>query len=57
MAVIAEMITDMTQRLPVFEEYRSLFPTSFEIEEPLRKLYFDYVSFCIDTVILLKSKR
>lgn len=57
MALIAEMITDMTQQLPVFEEYRALFPTAYEIEEPLRELYFDYVNFCIDAVLFLKSKR
>ncbi|TPX13511.1 uncharacterized protein E0L32_005982 [Thyridium curvatum] len=57
MAAISEMITEMTQQLPLFEEYRSLFPTAYELDEPLRKLYFNYISFCIDTVLFLKSKR
>ena len=56
MEIIIRMITDMTQQLPVFEEYRSLFPAAYELEEPLRQLYFVYVKFCIDTVLFLESR-
>lgn len=45
MAIIADMITEMTQQLPAFEEYRMLFPTAYELEEPLRELYSFYVGF------------
>ncbi|KAF6836762.1 transcriptional xre family [Colletotrichum plurivorum] len=57
MAAISDMLTDMTQQLPIFEEYRSIFPNAYELDEPLRRLYFYYVNFCIDTVLFLKSKR
>ncbi|KAJ3534578.1 hypothetical protein NM208_g7479 [Fusarium decemcellulare] len=55
--IISTMIADLTQQLPVFEEYRSLFPAAPELEEPLRELYFYYVKFCIDAFMFLKSKR
>ncbi|TGJ83408.1 hypothetical protein E0Z10_g5367 [Xylaria hypoxylon] len=57
LAIIAEMITDLTDQLPLFEQYRSLFPTAYELEEPILELYFNYVGFCIDVVTFLRSKR
>lgn len=51
------MLTDITTELPLFEEYRSIFPNAHELEGPLRELYNDYVTFCIDTFLFFKSKK
>jgi hypothetical protein len=51
------MLSEITSKLPLFEEYRNLFPTSYELDEPLQELYKDYVNFCIDTTLFFKSKR
>ncbi len=54
---ITEMLQDLTKRLPLFEEYRSLFPKAHELEEPLRELYDDYVNFCINVILFFKSSK
>ena len=54
---ITEMLEDLTKRLPLFEEYRSLFPSAHELEEPLRELYDDYVRFCINAILFFKSSK
>ncbi len=51
------MINDITSKLPLFKEYRSLFPKAYELEEPLQELYQDYVNFCIDSFLFFRSKR
>lgn len=51
------MLQDLTKRLPLFEEYRSLFPKAHELEEPLRELYDDYVNFCINVILFFKSSK
>lgn len=56
-STISEMLAQLAMQLPLFEEYRSIFPTAYELEEPLRDLYRAWVDFCIDTVLFFKSKR
>lgn len=51
------MLDDITNSLPLFEEYRNLLPTAWELEEPLRELYRVYVNFCIDTYLFFRSKK
>lgn len=56
-SIISEMLAELAMQLPLFEEYRSIFPTAHELEEPLRNLYRAWVDFCIDTVLFFKSSR
>jgi hypothetical protein len=50
------MVSDLTNNLPIFEEYKSLLPTAQELDEPLRNIYDEYVNFCIDTIAFFQSK-
>jgi hypothetical protein len=54
---IAEMLRNLSEKLPRFEEYRALLRDPIELDEPLRELYGQYIGFCIDTILFLRSSR
>ncbi|KAK0726164.1 hypothetical protein B0H67DRAFT_642481 [Lasiosphaeris hirsuta] len=54
---ISDMIEDLVNSLPRFGEYERLFPEAHELNEPLRELYDDYVGFCVNAAVFLRSKR
>jgi len=57
MDTVSGMLAEVTTELPFFEEYRNIFPSAFELEDPLRDLYNTYVTFCIDVFLFFKSTK
>ncbi|RDW58286.1 hypothetical protein BP5796_12216 [Coleophoma crateriformis] len=54
---VTEMLSEISLQLPILEQYRSIFPTAYELDEPLMNLYSGYVNFCIDIVLFFKSGK
>ena len=51
------MLATLTASLPVFEEYATLFHDAYELQEPLRLLYDDYVTFTVDSYVILRRTK
>jgi len=52
---LTEMLGDLTTTTTKLNRYIELFPTNATLREYLKRLYNDYVGFCINTIIFYKK--
>ncbi|KAI9733898.1 MAG: hypothetical protein M1834_002553 [Cirrosporium novae-zelandiae] len=53
---ITQMFEEITNAMPRFERYMGLYPTAQRLQRALRKIYGDYLDFCIDAINFFRRR-